>query len=379
MKSLIYLFPLFLLNLVFGQSNYIHEIYHPQGGRIGEGVMEPAKGEGFWLLTQNQGLPVYAGLLRVNKEANYTLFKEIRYPGNFLLANRLLPTRAGNLLYLTSVTDSVTSSFYPLITLMDSTGTQIWNTALSDTGGIYATHAIQTPDGGFIVGGLRGQALDQDMYLAKFDSTGVPLWNHIYGTENIDGLDGMLSLANGDILLYGRNQPGFSPSAMVMRLDSIGNILWVASHTPDLFPWFKGAVELATGEIVLTVFLTFNNFDARPGYIRIGANGDLHASRVYFNGNSLDFIPEDLVQASDGTFYIPMNDGTFSQNPPTNAMLHLDSIGGVLDAVRIQPYTSQNDFPLLFNAVWGEDDALYFGGGMDRANGDKGFLFRSQH
>ncbi len=132
---------------------------------------------------------------------------------------------------------------------------------------------LQTPDGGFVVGGDSEYYYENDDFLViRLDSTGNTLWTRRIGGINGEHLTTLESTGDGGVIIAGESTsppstngltigksspllglPG-SADAWVVRLDSNGNKLWDRSfgsanseHDPILQPLQHGGFILAFG------------------------------------------------------------------------------------------------------------------------------------
>jgi len=100
---------------------------------------------------------------------------------------------------------------------IDANGEEQWQQSLGGTEGDYLSLAMQTADGGYLVGGASASGSSGnktsgnngfwDWWLAKLDASGTVLWDKVYGGDQSDYLKGLLPFANG-YLLYGTSWSG---------------------------------------------------------------------------------------------------------------------------------------------------------------------------
>lgn len=245
-------------------------------------------------------------------------------------------------------------------------------TAGGSVDGHYSRAAIQTQDGGYLIGGLT-QLLDpgkSDMCLIKLDANGDTMWTKIYGdTLTWEEPNKIIEMANGDLVICGVYFTGLPLTAeeiFFMRTDATGTILWNKSYggagnefVPDFIQTSDGGFILAgqtstygsettdmyviktnsTGDTLWTTTLggghiEYGNLVAEvPGggylvagqiktgfqapteiwLVRLDAQGQLMWSSSF--GNSDNTYPADLVVLPDGGCVI----GGSGSNPANNS------------------------------------------------------------
>jgi len=126
---------------------------------------------------------------------------------------------------------------------IDTAGTLLWQKSLGGTGGDYASHISQTPDGGYIisaytdsnngdVSGYHGGG--SDVWTVKINSTGTIQWQNCYGGSSLEYSTAAYSTVDGGyiFLAYTASSDGDITTThgnfdtWLVKLNSTGTILW---------------------------------------------------------------------------------------------------------------------------------------------------------
>ena len=137
----------------------------------------------------------------------------------------------------------VTNSYHDFwVVKIDSAGTKQWDKrfgGIKEDGGI----AIQTNDGGYMLGGGTSSELsgdktqtgwgDQDYWIVKIDSLGNKLWDKPYGGTGTDVINSLIQTKEGGYALMGFSRSPISGDKTavrggywVVKTDSAGNKQW---------------------------------------------------------------------------------------------------------------------------------------------------------
>lgn len=137
------------------------------------------------------------------------------------------------------------------IVKLDANGNKIWDKTLGGPANETLSALIQTPDGGFVVGGASGSGVggdktqaskgDEDYWIVKVDAQGNKVWDKSFGGNGNDLLQALIKTPEGGFLLGGdswsgisgdKTEPNRSAGAFALsdywlvRLDGNGNKLW---------------------------------------------------------------------------------------------------------------------------------------------------------
>ena len=112
----------------------------------------------------------------------------------------------------------------------DSAGTMQWNKTYGGTGNDLGSSALQTVDGGYVIGGMTASfgAGGQDAWLIKTDAAGNALWSKTYGGVNNDVFWSVALTNDGGYMVaastdsFGFGTAGVSDMLLV-KTDSAGN------------------------------------------------------------------------------------------------------------------------------------------------------------
>ena len=169
----------------------------------------------------------------------------------------LIPTADGGYLVggtsLSGITGDKTQAFKGMsemwVLKLDANGNKIWDKTIGGNrgDGIYAM--LQTPDGGFLLGGSsysdvgldksqpnRGPNNTDDFWLVKLDAQGNKLWDKTLGGSDADILRTMEPTTDGGYILGGGTESGISGEKSeaargqedywVVKVDAMGNKQW---------------------------------------------------------------------------------------------------------------------------------------------------------
>ncbi|KAA9346016.1 T9SS type A sorting domain-containing protein [Adhaeribacter soli] len=130
---------------------------------------------------------------------------------------------------------------------------------------------IQTPDGGYLLGGYSysdasgnknaANLGDSDFWLIKIDSLGNKLWDKTFGGANYDAIQKIIKTKDGNYLLAGISASGISNTKLdanigdndfwLVKVDGNGNILWDKTIGGSLADNLSSVIEIASEEYLL--------------------------------------------------------------------------------------------------------------------------------
>jgi hypothetical protein len=130
------------------------------------------------------------------------------------------------------------------VVLVDGTGNKVWEKSFGGSSSEILGQVIQTPDGGFIVGGgsasppsgnktspFYGGFYDGDAWIVRLDREGNKLWEQSYGGTGSDHLDGVAVTPDGGIILANTSR---SPADGTKTVPGFGfQDIWVVKLGPD--------------------------------------------------------------------------------------------------------------------------------------------------
>lgn len=132
---------------------------------------------------------------------------------------------------------------------LDASGNKVWDKTLGGNRGDGIEAMLQTPDGGFLLGGSshsdvgqdktqsnRGPNNTDDFWLVRLDAQGNKLWDRTLGGSGADALRTMEPTADGGYILGGDTESGVSGEKSeagrglkdywIVKVDALGNKQW---------------------------------------------------------------------------------------------------------------------------------------------------------
>ena len=140
---------------------------------------------------------------------------------------------------------------------VSNTGDLVWKKTfggdLSDEG----VSLIQSPDGGFIIGGYTTISLEGDsqIYLFKTSGNGLLLWEKGYGESYLDYANSIAATSEGGIVVTGEVYPrGRTGGADVylLKTDALGESIWDQTFRKTLFNTGYSVDEAEDGGYVIS-------------------------------------------------------------------------------------------------------------------------------
>jgi len=273
---------------------------------------------GFWLVGST-GSDIY--LARMDAAGNVQ--QAITYDGGALEeAGTILATSDGGFLLVGS-----TSRGYPfpgraLMVKLDGSGSVQWSRTYelyysSEGTGVLLSSAVQTSDGGFLVGGnqssydYRTGQYTYSIVLLKLNADGTvqqgwELTNPSFGSVS---LGGMVTTFDGGVLLVGTTVVGMNGNVsdddmLAVKLDSAGNVQWSRTYgRPGVLDEGGTAVVRAPDGGFLLVGNTHNSSSGFDAYaVKIDGAGNVRWSRTYDGGGGEGIAT--AVITSDGDFLL---------------------------------------------------------------------------
>jgi hypothetical protein len=165
---------------------------------------------------------------------------------------------------------------------LDATGNKIWDRTIGSYNNDWLYSLVQTPDGGYILGGEsmsnvlgdKTQATKglTDYWLVKLDAGGNKLWDKVFGGSGEDRLKKIIRTADGGFILGGTSASGISGDKTqaskgvddywVVKLDSAGNKIWDKTFGGSNFDEMYNLIQTLDGGYIL------------GGYSESGISGD---------------------------------------------------------------------------------------------------------
>ncbi|MCB2220327.1 MAG: T9SS type A sorting domain-containing protein [Bacteroidetes bacterium] len=236
------------------------------------------------------------------------------------------------------------SSYYDFLLIKtDSEGNEEWHQNYGGNWAEHGTDVIQTPDGGYLIGGFfwkPGYTHSLNAMVVKSDSMGNEEWTKYYGNPNIDDDMALVAMADdGNYLVatvYGEiiNTPYTrSGRIYILKIDNSGGIIWdkKVGVTRDGY-YMKNFRITGENEYIANgwsklIDSSFPNY--YPGWIlKLDQNGDSLWYRDYyhFNGSYDENHIYDVSQTSDNG-YITVGKANVEFGTEQMWVLKLDSMG----------------------------------------------------
>lgn len=166
-------------------------------------------------------------------------------------------------------------------------------------------HAVrQTPDGGYILGGIMAHNSGaHDNKIVKVDFQGEIQWEQTYSSVNNSSWVSNIELApGGGFYVEGRRTSPITylNEAYIQRIDANGNEIWVTFY-PQATMGNKGSVTADGGYISCNYDYDHINFQDSIALIKTLPNGVMEWSKKYSNAIGL---PHSVIELSTGEFML---------------------------------------------------------------------------
>ncbi len=258
-----------------------------------------------------------------------------------------------------------------------------WQVELGDTDNEQALKVLQTPDGGYLVGGQKYHT--GKMWLLRFSSAGAKLWEKQLGTTTTDYLKDLQPVAAGGYIIAGAGF-GSNPNdyqAELVRIDESGNVLWSRSYGGTGIDIFEsvhqtsdgGFIAVGNSDSAVGAGKTSPNFGLRDAWVvRVDANGNKQWDRSY--GGQLHEFGTAVLQALDGSYLVSVSSESPAGGNKSSTgfgafdgwLLKLNPAG---DKIWERAYGTTNHDWLVVADVLPNGSALLTGTGGDSPSGNK--------
>ncbi|MFI5171672.1 MAG: T9SS type A sorting domain-containing protein [Chitinophagales bacterium] len=215
---------------------------------------------------------------------------------------------------------------------LNASGNIEWQNTIGGTYGDYVTCAIQTDDGGYLIGGYSNSGITgdktepylggHDYWIIKLNSTGIIEWQKVYGGNLTDYLITMISTSDGGYLLAGYSESGISIykteaniglyDYWVVKINNTGIIEWDNTYGGSLDDYLSSAIQTSDNGYLFGGSSRSNISDDKSED-RIGSYSDMWVIKTNnsgniewentIGGNNTDGI-SDLAMTSDGNYFI---------------------------------------------------------------------------
>jgi len=240
------------------------------GRKYAEKSEDSKGGEDFWILKIDaQGNKLWD---KTFGSDNYDWFGDM-FPtrdGGFLLGGTSTGNRSAD-----KSEDSKGEHDYWIFKI-DAQGNKLWDKTFGGSGSDRLTDLINTPDGGFLLGGYSLSnksgdksenncdtltATNSDFWIVKTDSAGNKLWDRTFGGNKRDELNVMLPTVDGGFLLGGSSSSSAScviteiskglTDFWIVKIDSNGNKLWDKSLGGSSYEEIYSIIPITDGDYIL--------------------------------------------------------------------------------------------------------------------------------
>lgn len=246
--------------------------------------------------------------------------------------------------YLIVGTERPASKYNLAVTILDTSGTVIWN-KLNGTASLdfYGSTICQTFDKGYFVGGK----INTQGYVWKLDSTGTIQWSNPYGLNTFTIIKEVKQLSDSNLVFitndnYLHSSSNSVKAGILTKIDKNGNLLWEKFYKrPSAgqqivgingFNFTKDNGYIITGSVVNTFGAPYTNL----WLIKTDSLGNDSSNCAFYNS-----VKE--ITISNLAFEIFPN--------PTNSILNIiDKQNQIKDAtIEIKNYLGQVVFVSTFN------------------------------
>lgn len=193
-----------------------------------------------------------------------------------------------------------------LLAKFDSSGELLWKKSYNANPiPVEGYSLIQTPDGGFLIGGARIQAFNWDPMLIKTDSEGFEEWREYYGTEWNDFVAMVENTADGNYIFGSEevlNSLGFSKSILT-KVDQEGEVIWTKQYGDIGTAQHVNSIKLLPdGGFIACGVSNATNEDVMGFVLRTDADGNEYWFRKYYETEGNYCYLTDIIQDSQGYF-----------------------------------------------------------------------------
>lgn len=241
---------------------------------------------------------------------------------------------------------------------LDADGSILWQKTYGGSGDDYLSSAVQTTDGGFIIGGASSSGIsgdktedsrgEEDYWVLKLDPNGNIEWQKTYGGDLTDKLNSIVETNDDGYLLSGNSESSISGDRSVVqkgisdiwliKINDSGAIVWQNSYGIALVQDERGLEKTSDGGFIISSSANFLDGRNQPFWIlKIDAFGNQVWDRT-IRGDKQDLFPQ-IKQTSDGGYIVAgISNSDFGSDKTENAIngsfdywvLKLDENGNII-------------------------------------------------
>jgi hypothetical protein len=184
----------------------------------------------------------------------------------------------------------------------DSAGTIQWNKTYGETGEDRGYSVIQTPDGGYAIGGETSPG--PNMYLVKTDASGNMMWSKTFGGTNPSVLSGaVIQASDGGYVIAGRTYDygAGNNDVYLVKTDASGTLLWSKTYGGTRGDSGNSLFKTSDDGYVIaghTYSYGAGSFDAY--LVKTDASGTMLWNKTY--GGTGNDVGYSVIQTSDGGY-----------------------------------------------------------------------------
>ncbi|MDD5089208.1 MAG: hypothetical protein PHI18_10500 [bacterium] len=210
----------------------------------------------------------------------------------------------------------------------DADGNSLWSRSYGSSNSDVGMAVVQTPDGGFAIGGSWSRT-NSDFWLLKTDANGDTLWTRRYGSTFFPEECNDLTLTrDGGFLLTG-SQSGSGASLWVARTGADGWLLWDQSYgSVANYEYGMAAAQAPDGGFLLAGYRRAEQYGNGDYWlVRIDSAGTSPWNRAISNG--ADELCYAIESTYDGGYIVAGKTGAFDWTNNDVYLVKTDS-GGVV-------------------------------------------------
>ena len=212
----------------------------------------------------------------------------------------------------------------------DASGDTLWTKTYGGAGDDGGWCVQQTPDGGYIIGGLTssfGQGA-WDVWLIKTNASGDTLWTKTYGGPRADVGFSVQQTSDGGYIVVGYTQSygAGNEDVYLIKTDASGDTLWTRTFGGNYYD--RGYSVLQTsdgGYFIAGTTASFSQGDEDAFLIKTNATGDALWIRIYGGAGNDD--AHSASETSEGGFIIVGYSSSFGAGPQDVYLMRMDSNG----------------------------------------------------
>jgi Secretion system C-terminal sorting domain len=196
---------------------------------------------------------------------------------------------------------------------LNATGEITWTKTYGGSAQELGFTVQQTSDGGYLIAGLTDSfgAGANDFYLVKTDEIGTLVWSKTYGESGTESSIVALQTSDGGYIIGGTTENTLGPlgpNMCLIKTNSTGDTLWSKQYGGSLIDECYGVRQTLDGGYIMSgksfSFSTSGDYDAY--IIKVNGAGDTQWSKTYGESGSgaANDIGYSIQQTTDGGYII---------------------------------------------------------------------------